>query len=118
MNTPGILVYVAGPYRAPTPWGVERNIQRAREYGARIAAMGKMPVVPHANTAHYEGIQKDSFWLEGTLTLMRRCDAVFVMPGSEGSEGVKAEIAEARRNKIRVFTSLEALEQWPDTSNF
>jgi hypothetical protein len=28
-----IRVYVAGPFRATTPWGVERNIRHAEEAG-------------------------------------------------------------------------------------
>ena len=30
------LVYVAGPYRAPTVWGVEKNVQAAQHAAAHV----------------------------------------------------------------------------------
>lgn len=91
------LVYVAGPYRAPTAWGIECNIVAARQLGARVAALGAYPVIPHSNTAHFDGLGPDELWLAGTLELMRRCDAVALLDTWQSSSGARAEHAEAER---------------------
>lgn len=93
------LVYLAGPYRAATVWGTHQNIQTALRIGAEIVAKfpGWYPVIPHANTAYMDGVARDQYFLDGAMELMRRCDAVLVMPGWASSKGSIAEIAEAER---------------------
>jgi hypothetical protein len=59
------LVYIAGPYRAPTTWDVDQNIHRAREIGAIVAGLGAYPIIPHSNTAHMDGAADDVLWLAG-----------------------------------------------------
>lgn len=101
------LVYVAGPYRGPNSWVIEQNIHRARQVGAQLSELGVMPVSPHANTAHFDGVAPDSFWLEGTLELLRRCDAVVMVVGWEASSGSRGEFQEARRLGIPVYLSVD-----------
>ena len=62
-----LLIYVAGPYRAPTAWQREQNIHRAREVGVMLARAGAYPVIPHANTAHLDGEADDALWLFPTV---------------------------------------------------
>ena len=50
-----------------------------------------------------DGTESAQFWLAGTLELMRRCDAVLVLPGYSFSEGTKGEIAEADRLGLPVM---------------
>lgn len=106
------VVYVAGPYRARTRAGVELNIQTARRVGALAATKGWSPLIPHANTGHLDEVceHHDEFWLDATLELMRRCDAVVLCPGWMDSSGTIAEIAEAKRIGIPVY---EAEHQLP-----
>lgn len=86
------LVYIAGPYRALTRLQVEQNIQHAIAWGMEVALAGAYPVIPHANTpAVFDGALPDSFFLEGTLELMRRCDAGLWIPGWEHSSGAREE---------------------------
>jgi hypothetical protein len=109
------LVYVAGPYRAPTAWGVECNIVAARQLGARIATLGGYPIIPHSNTSHFDGLAPDELWLAGTLELMRRCDAVVFGQGCLFSSGSRAEREEAERLKMPVFDLSEVdteLARW------
>lgn len=106
------LVYVAGPYRAPTAWGIEQNIQRARVMGALVAAAGCYPVIPHSNTSHMDGLAPDELWLEGTLELMRRCDAVVFTFDWPDSSGARAERAEARRIGLPCFDDTISLREW------
>lgn len=108
---PPLLVYVAGPYRAATAFAREENIFEAKKVGAQLAAHGFMPVIPHANTAHFDGLGSDEFFLEGTLELMRRCDAVFLMPSWQRSSGARAEKAEAENMSIPCVESVEDLQR-------
>lgn len=90
------LAYVAGPYRAPTRYQVERNIRAAEDMGYRIALLGAYPVIPHSNTrGYFEDAGPAELWLGGTLELMRRCDAAVFLPTWLASSGARAEHAEA-----------------------
>ena len=104
------LVYIAGPFRGPTAWDVAENVRNAERVGLEVAKAGHMPVVPHANTQHFHGQLDDAFWLEGTLELLRRCDAVVLVPGWEKSSGTRAEVREARRIGITVYSSVGELQ--------
>jgi hypothetical protein len=107
-----IIVYIAGPYRAKTTWGIECNIHRARQVGADVAQVGCMPLIPHGNTEHFDGLQPDAFWLAGTLELLRRSDAVVVVDGWKNSEGAQKEVAAAHKLGLPVFEGAEALRGW------
>ncbi len=129
------IIYIAGPYRAPTAWRIAENVRAAERVGLEVARAGAMPLIPHANTAHFQGEgpvngphdfgdgigrlckhcgampgeapvchmhSADGFWLDGTLELMRRCDAVLLVPGWESSSGTRAEIEEALALKMQV----------------
>ena len=106
------IVYVAGKYRGPTMWAIEQNVRRAEELGLRVAEVGAMPLMPHCNTRYFHGLLEDSFWLEGTLELLRRCDAVILVSGWYGSIGAKGEKEEAERLGLPVFESVAALRHW------
>ena len=49
-----------------------------------------------------DGELPDSFWLEATLELLRRCDLVVMMENWEESTGARGEHDEAIRRGIRV----------------
>ena len=97
------LIYIAGKYRGKSDNEVWHNIMEARRAAEIIAEHGDMPVVPHLNTMFMGGIQNDQFWLDGTLELMRRCDAVWVLPNWKKSVGAVAEVREAKRLKMAIF---------------
>jgi hypothetical protein len=111
---PKCLVYVAGRYSAPSRAGVERNIRAAVAVGITVAELGAMPVVPHANTADaaFEETQPYQFWIEGTLELLRRCDAVLMVEGWQDSRGARGEHAEAKRLGKPIFETAHGLKQW------
>ena len=89
------IIYVAGPFRGPTSWDIAENIRSAERIGLLVARAGAMPLIPHANTAHFHGQCDDTFWLDGTMELLRRCDAAVFLPGWRGSSGSVAEYREA-----------------------
>lgn len=97
------VIYIAGKYRGPTPWAVEQNIRAAEDVAAKVIQAGHMPLTPHKNTAHMEGLADDAFFLEGTMELLRRCDAVLCVSNWRDSVGARAEVEEARRLGLPVF---------------
>ena len=106
------VVYVAGPFRGPDAWRIETNIRWAEVYGMEVAQLGAMPLIPHANTRFFHGTLTDAFWLDGTLELLRRSDAVYLVRGWKDSEGAKAEADEARRLGKPVFEHRADLALW------
>lgn len=106
------VVYIAGPFRAPSHWGIVGNVRKAEELAHKVWSMGAAAVCPHLNTANFQGSLPDSVWLEGDLEIMRRCDAVLLVPGWLGSEGTKAEVALARKLGMPVFDSALDLFNW------
>lgn len=105
------LIYVAGRYRSSTPEGVELNIQAATHIGVIASEKGWYPVIPHTNTQHFERLtdKPDEFYLDGTLELMYRCDAVVMVPGWCTSEGAINEHREALERGMAVFECADNL---------
>lgn len=109
-----ILVYVAGPFSAPTRDGVEANIARAVALSLEVAKLGAFPVCPHANTAHpaFEEVQPYQFWIEGTMALLDRCDALILTEDWERSSGARGELARALSRGMPVHKSIASLAAW------
>lgn len=106
------VIYVAGPYRAPTVRGIVENIRNAEAYALELWKMGYAVICPHMNSALLDGACPDEVWLEGDIEILSRCDVVFAMPGSNGSKGAAAELAWARRLNITVLESLAEAKTW------
>lgn len=106
------VIYVAGPYRHATRAGIQLNIQSSMKVGCLVAQKGYSPLIPHMNTAHMDEVIRpgdEQFWLDATMELMRRCDAVVLCPGWQMSSGTIGEIIEAVRLEIPVYESVEVL---------
>lgn len=121
-----LLVYVAGPYRPiactvngdPKHFDTQYNIDVARVSAHKVARRGSdhglFPVCPHLNTANFEDAvcgAEDSYWLEGTMEMLIRCDALVTVrhPALIYSKGTKMEIEAARELGIPVFETVDAL---------
>jgi len=100
-----ILVYVAGKFSGKTRAAVERNIAAAVDVGVRIAEIGAMPLIPHANSSHprFERVQPYQFWIDGTLELLKRCDAICMVNGWAESSGATGEKRWAQTHGMPVF---------------
>lgn len=91
------IVYLAGPYRGVNPAETERNIRTAQRYAMALTEAGIGVYSPHLNTAHFDGLQPDQFFLDHGLEMLRRCDALVVMPAWQLSEGARREVFEAEK---------------------
>lgn len=92
-----IVIYIAGPFRAKGARAVEQNIRRAEDAAYGVWAQGHAAMCPHTNARWEDPEIGDQVFLDGTLELMRRCDAVIVLPDYMNSQGTLGEIAEAHR---------------------
>lgn len=106
------VVFVAGPYRAPSEWQINQNIRRAEALALDLWRMGLAVLCPHKNTEHYGGAAPDSLWLDGAVEMLRRCDAVVCVQGWESSEGARGEVEQATVSGIPVFYDVSEVAAW------
>lgn len=110
------IVYVIGPFRGKTPWDVHQNVSNAEKLGFKVAQAGAMPLIPHKNTEHFDGLLTDDFWIEGTKELLRRCDAAITVSAIDidwtCSAGSRGEVLEFERLGRPVFHSILDLQDW------
>ncbi len=85
------IIFVTGPYSAPTDEGVERNIQRAIEMGRRVFRKGYFALVPHLLVRDFY-VPKDTSGpfsyealMQFTLAMVPKCDALLLYDHSPGA---------------------------------
>jgi hypothetical protein len=103
------LVYIAAPYTHPDPVA---NTHRAMAVWSELHATGLVvPLCPHWSMLQhlYQPLPYEA-WLDYSLELVRRSDAVLRVAGL--SDGADRETAEARFNSIPVFANHAALLGW------
>lgn len=109
------VVFVSGPYTAPTREEIKKNIAIAEEIGQRILAAGHIPIIPHKISSFWDekgpltDWQHDDWLTKFCLPLMHRCDAVFMVPGWEKSTGASREYLEAGSRGKPIYFTVEAL---------
>ena len=106
------VVYLAGPYRSPTEYGVQQNIEAASRVAMEVWKLGAVCICPHKNTAFFGGALPDETWLEGDKELIRRSDAVLMTFGWRTSSGVCGEKEFAYDIGKPVLFSIWELEDW------
>lgn len=106
------LIYIAGPFRGPTPWDVECNVRKAEALALAVWRMGAAALCPHTNTRFFDKQADDKVWLDGTMEMLRRCDALILGENWRKSSGTKGEIREALRLDIPVFSGQIGLYVW------
>lgn len=114
-------VYVAGPYspyetKEGSTSTTDANVSRAAHYAARVFSTGNTAITPHLLTDTPAGLMPDSiredepFWYKVTMDMLRRCDAILVVPCWQYSTGTLREIEYAHEKGIPIyFASLESL---------
>lgn len=106
------IVYIAGPYRGTSYWQQVLHIREAEAAGLEVWKRGMVALVPHLNTAHFQGELPDAVWLAGDLELMARCDAVLMVGKWDESQGAMKEYMVALEADQPVFYNLNALQEW------
>lgn len=98
------LIYIAMPYTAETPKGIEQNIENARRFVRENFPSDSefFPVIPHNTGIGVEGLGGESYWYDATESLMLACSAVVLGPGWRSSRGARNELLAARRAGIPV----------------
>ncbi|HRR83297.1 MAG TPA: DUF1937 family protein [Planctomycetota bacterium] len=100
-----LVIYIAGPYRAPSAKEISENVRRAEAVGQEILRRGHVALCPHSMTHDWDigtGIA-DEVFLQTDLVLLSRCDAICMVEGWWRSIGAKAELERARELGLQVF---------------
>ena len=106
------VVYVIGPFRGKTAWDVERNVRSAEAMALEVAKLGAMPLCPHTNTRFFDGQLTAQFWLDGTMELLKRCDAAITVGDWHESKGSCGEVQYCLDKGIPLMQSRGALAAW------
>lgn len=109
MQSPLIVVYIAGPFRGSSAWAIHKNVNWAEALAFEVWKEGFVALCPHTNTRNFNGALPDKTWLEGDLELLRRCDVLLTTEDWRRSSGARAEVEYAIEHGIQVYHTLEHL---------
>jgi hypothetical protein len=105
------VIYVSGPYSAPTPKEVMGNVHNAARVAAECMVHGWSVLCPHCNShcvARYIE-QSHADWVLMDLALLEKSDAVLMMRGWEKSKGARTEHSYALSKNIKVFYEADGI---------
>lgn len=105
-----MIIYISGPYSAPTQAQVWNNVFAATDAGVEIREKGHYPLVPHLYD-EFDAMAK----LKGTnftwqdyidmdLAFLERCDALLYLGSSKGAD---IELARAKELGLPIFYSVD-----------
>ncbi len=129
------MVFVSGPYspyegthflgynsmvndqtRFRLHYSIDDNIEIAKKYATLLWEMGFTVHCPHLNTAHFEQTCacKLQGYLDGDIVVLKRCDAIFMLPNWKYSKGAKIEYNVAKMRDMKILMNLKEAENWLD----
>lgn len=97
---PRKLVFICSPLAGDIP----RNMENARRYSLYAIERGVVPVAPHLLYTQFlddENPAHRAIGISCGLTILRRCREIWVF-GGHASEGMRKEIAFARKHLIEL----------------
>lgn len=101
-------MFVAGPY---TAGDVAQNVKRAIDAADRMMSMGLAVFVPHlSHFQHMIHARPYAHWTANDNEMLRRCDALFRLPGL--SVGADDEVRLALALGLPVFYTWTELLDW------
>ena len=105
-----MIVYVSGPYSAPTREARLDNVLEAVEVGIEIRKKGHFPVIPHLYDL-FDGIAKEmgynfdwQSYIDMDLAFLEKCDALYFIGSSKGAD---IEQEHAKELGLQIFYSLD-----------
>lgn len=101
-------IYLAGPIT-----GTKGYKSRFKWYQRQLEAHGFEVINPAAISAHLPWTFTHDEYIHVCLALLDTCSVIYIMPGSDQSEGVKIEKAYALHNHIGNITHLLQLPERP-----
>lgn len=110
------LVYITGPYMGDNYHQTEGYITYAREWAEKVARAGHAFYCPHLNAAHFDAIAPDVpkyFWREMNLDILRRCDALLLVPGWDNDEVTQRDVHYAEGWGIPVVVDIDQIAEIP-----
>lgn len=81
------LIYIAGRFRAKTPYEIHLNVIHAEAASLRLAKQGYDFICPHTQTQNFQNALPDKRWLEMCLHWLRLCDSIYLLKGWQTSKG-------------------------------
>lgn len=100
------LLYISGPFGDDDPiHGVGRNIITASRVALAGWRAGWAVICPHKNTAGFQHAADVpwSTWMAGDIAILRRCDAILMLPDWEASRGACIEREAAMKAGLKVL---------------
>ena len=102
------LMYVAGPYSAPTPEAIAANVAAAAAVGQECMRRGWAVICPHSMTHCWDigtGLVADDFYASD-LEILDRCDAIAMVGKWQASTGSALEWQRAHERGLQVFENV------------
>lgn len=95
------LIYVAGPYTAPTSAGEFNNIMQARAKGLALIKKGYAVIIPHLNSMFMPVTRGEIMSVD--LEILSRCDAIYLLKDWQDSKGAIQERQFAASHGLTVY---------------
>jgi hypothetical protein len=111
------LIYISGKFSDEDRiHGTEKNIVIASECALACWRKGWAVICPHKNTKDYQHVKDLHYetWINGVIEMLRRCDAILMLPGWEDSTGATIEHDIATSKGISIFYAEDGIPQAED----
>lgn len=102
------LIYIAGALRGDIPTYIS-NASKMIKYGELIRRVGYSVYIPALDLLQglVMGDMEFDDYFNNSFAILPRCDALYLVPNWENSEGTKKEIALAKSLNIPVFDNID-----------
>lgn len=109
-----MILYISGPFSAPDNAGIRQNIAVASDAALEMWRAGWTVFCPHKNTAGFQNARDLSHerWMIGDLEILRKCDAILMLPGWSQSRGAIMEHRFAGELGLPTFYRPQQAADW------